>query len=494
MAREHGVEQMPMNGHEFDEVAEEDAEFAKAPKPKEKHPLQELNERFFAVMEAGKFKIYQEEYDLALDRIYIEKYDYKQFAMMLADKKIQKGDNPVPLAKAWLEWPGRNFYDGVQFLPEYGDEQIISSQRGTRKIFNLWRGFSVNASDKAQCPPLLGRLIREALAGGDETVERYILNWLAYAVQVPHKPAEVAVVFRGAKGTGKSTLGRIFSRLFGQHGMQITSSTLLTGRFNGHLRDTVALFADEAFYAGNKQDESVLKGLITESHLAFEGKGVDARMGRNCVHVMMASNNEWVVPAGLHGERRFAVFDVSQIFRGDVAFFDALNAEIEDPENLGRFLQFLKKRELGRWHPRLEIPKTKAFREQVEIGLTPLQQFIKEALDAGDAGVWEPMVDGWPDGKDVVVPVETFIGAFKTYMRGTGNRLYAHDVSVNAIGRALSGLFEESSFRKRKLSSRPSGYEHLTSARPYVYEFPPLPECREAWDAHSGLPGDWDDV
>jgi hypothetical protein len=91
----------------------------------------------------------------------------------------------------------------------------------------------------------------------------------------------------------------------------------------------LSLFADEAFWAGDKKGESVLKGLITERTLVIEQKGIDAVQWPNRLKVMMAANAAWVVPASYH-ERRFAVFDVSNRYaQGSAsneerkAYFDA---------------------------------------------------------------------------------------------------------------------------------------------------------------------------
>ena len=41
----------------------------------------------------------------------------------------------------------------------------------------------------------------------DKTKFKYLMNWLAWAVQNPHRHAEVVVVFKSdAEGCGKSTL------------------------------------------------------------------------------------------------------------------------------------------------------------------------------------------------------------------------------------------------------------------------------------------------
>ena len=49
--------------------------------------------------------------------------------------------------------------------------------------------------------------------------------------------------------------------------MQIFNSKHLVGAFNGHLRNCLLLFADEAFWAGDKQGESVLKGMLTKTEV-----------------------------------------------------------------------------------------------------------------------------------------------------------------------------------------------------------------------------------
>ena len=56
----------------------------------------------------------------------------------------------------------------------------------------------------------------------------------------------------------------------------------------------------------------VLKGLITEPLLMIEQKGIDPVQWPNRVHVAMAANADWVVPASA-GERRYAVFKCASI-------------------------------------------------------------------------------------------------------------------------------------------------------------------------------------
>ena len=83
----------------------------------------------------------------------------------------------------------------------------------------------------------------------------------------------------------------------GKHGIQVFNPKHVVGNFNGHLRDVLLLFADEAFFAGDRAADGVLKGLITEPSLMIERKGVDAVRAPNLLRVIMATNSDWAVPA-----------------------------------------------------------------------------------------------------------------------------------------------------------------------------------------------------
>ena len=174
---------------------------------------------------------------------------------------------------------------------------------------NIWMGYGVEP-----CPggswALLRQHILENICRGNDVDDRYLTGWMARLVQHPAQQGEVAVVLRGGEGTGKGTLAKALLRLFGSHGFTTASAEHLTGRFNGHMRGCVFMFADEALYAGNKRDASVLKALVTEPVLAVEAKYRNAGQVPNFLHLMMASNADWVIPASLDS-RRFFVLEVS---------------------------------------------------------------------------------------------------------------------------------------------------------------------------------------
>ena len=212
-------------------------------------------------------------------------------------------------------------------------------------------------------------------------MDAYIYGWYAWAVQNPEKQAEAALVSRGPRGSGKGAAHRLFARLFGRHGLHISSSALLTGRFSAHLEKCAAIFADEAFHAGDKQAESQLKRIITEPTIIIEGKGKDAFQAPNRLKIAMASNEDWVAPVGAR-ERRFAIGDVSHARIDDKPYFTALYNEI-DNGGASAMLYDLLDADITGFHPRWSIPQTEALREQARHSLAPELKWLLSLLEDG---------------------------------------------------------------------------------------------------------------
>jgi hypothetical protein len=184
---------------------------------------------------------------------------------------------------------------------------------------------------------------------------------MACAVQHPHRQGEVAVVFRGKEGTGKGVAAKEFGRLLGAHFRHVVHAKHLTGHFNAHLQQCSVLFADEAFFAGDRSHESILKALITEETLLIESKGIDPFPVRNCVHLIMSSNSDWVIPAGADA-RRYFVLNVGDARIQDHGYFAAITAEM-DSGGREALLDLLLGRDLSGFNVRL-VPQTKALAEQ----------------------------------------------------------------------------------------------------------------------------------
>jgi hypothetical protein len=344
------------------------------------------------------------------------------------------------LGAYWLKWKHRRSYEGIDMEPDA--PEVLPNG-----CLNLWRGFAVEPA--AGGWPLMQRHIAEVLADGDPAALDYIMKWSAWAVQNPGERAEAALVFRGSKGSGKGTFAHALRRMFGAHGLHVANSKHLVGAFNAHLRNCLLLYADEAFWAGDKQGESTLKALITEQTLTIEQKGVDAVQWHNRIHLIMTANAEWVVPAS-HDERRYAVFAVSEKYMGDEKYFESLHAEIANG-GLEAMLHDLKQVKLGKWHPR-QIIKTQALAEQKMQSMSPLHEWFESLLQDG---VIPPAPKDAPD--------TAMIAYLLNHARDFAPKL--RELNATRLGRFLGQ----------------HGCIKLHRANGNAWRFPELPKARELW-------------
>ena len=344
---------------------------------------------------------------------------FQAFERLHSNVLVWRGGKPVKLGKFWLEHPNRRQYAGVSFVPNGPD--ILPGN-----IKNLWLGFAVQPK-QGDCNLILKHIL-EVLANGDEAYANYILNYLAWTVQHPDKQAEVVLIFKGSEGTGKGLLGRLIMDLFGSASMHISSSRHLVGNFNAHLEGTVVLFADEAFWAGDKAGRGAFFALITEPFITVERKGIDAKQVINRLHIIMATNEDWVVPAE-YDSRRYAVFEVSDKYKQKAEYFKPIYEQIEQG---GReaFLFDLLHRDIGDFHPR-QIIKTAAFRDQVASSLGPLPAWWAGFLEDG----FLPVVLG--DAPKNVIPSSHLRGGMDLRdMMRKGDQRFVH-VSQHKITKFL---------------------------------------------------------
>ena len=334
--------------------------------------LDRLNAEFCVVLDCGRARVlhFEEERQEHHKRQVANFLSFEDFRNFHMNRFVEVGEKRMPLGQWWLRHADRRQYRGLTFEP--GAERELDGR------LNLWRGWGVGP--KAGDWSRMKAHIRDVLAGNDTAFHDYIMRWIAWAVQHPAERAQAALVFKGKKGTGKGTLGNALCRIFGQHGTHISTAEHLAGRFNGHLRDACFLFADEAYWPGDKGAEGSLKRLVTEPDLFIEAKGRDGITVPNMLHVMMASNDDWIVPAG-EDERRYAVFGVSDLHKQDERWFGPLNEQME-AGGYEAMLHDLLRHEIGDWHPR-RIPRTEALLEQQSRGLSPEDAWWCELLETG---------------------------------------------------------------------------------------------------------------
>lgn len=343
----------------------------------------DLSQKYTRVMTGGKHSIAYDGPDGKMQLI-----DQKQLELKHQNQKIKIGekiDSRTSKSKDIV----RNVITAWAEQSENHAKELIFEPNAPEKAgyLNTWRGLAVEPieadGETKEKLTLINEHIEKIVCAGDPALINYFFNWCAYTFQKPEKQAGAAVVLVGEKGTGKSIIGHFLMKIWGEmfHALHIPNRDHLVGKFNGHLQNVCFVFADEAFFAGDKAAEGVLKSLITEPFLMIERKGFDAFQQKNYVKVFMATNNEKAVPAS-RDERRYCVFNVSNEKRGERAYFDALYAAIHCPAVQAAFLYEMLKRPLNGFHTG-DIPESQGLKEQRYQSLGSAARWLADALEEG---------------------------------------------------------------------------------------------------------------
>ena len=344
--------------------------------------IEMMNARHAVVREGGKTIVITEEHDPVLDRIVLARSSFSDLRNFYRNRLVNVGSDEKPdrkmLGEYWLSHPARRQFEGVTFQPG----------KATPGYFNLWKGFAV-VPVRGEWS-LMRSHIQEVICGGNATVFQWLLGWMAAAVQFPDCPAEISIVLRGKQATGKGVFARSFGSIFGQHFVHVSNLRHLVGNFNAHLHDALVLFADEVSWIGDRQAEGVLKMLVTEPFIPIERKGRDVITAKNHLHILIASNHEWVVPAEFD-DRRFLVIDVSDEHVRDIEYFRAIVDQMK-AGGLAAMLHDLQQLDLSGIDLR-QAPATEALREQKRFSMTPQQRWWFEKLNSGEL---LPGHENWP--------------------------------------------------------------------------------------------------
>jgi Mesyanzhinovviridae DNA primase len=431
--------------------------------------LEELNEKHAVIKTGNKVGVLTlptpGEINRKLEILSIEGFKNWYWNRVIEVGTDSKGrDITKKLGIWWLEHPKRREYQGIVFAP---NKEIPG-------YYNLWDGFAVEPIS-GDCSIFLEH-IRVNVAHGNEEHFNYVIAWMADIFQNPDSKCGTSLVLRGKQGTGKTIIGKVLSSLLEKHCLRISDPRHLAGHFNSHLSSILLLHADEAFWAGDKSSEGKIKDLITGDTQLIEYKGKEPFSIDNFVRLLVTGNPDWVVPAG-HEERRFAVFDMSERNIQDHEFFESMQKQM-DHGGREALLHYLLNFDLSKVNLK-KIPKTQALLHQKLHTLDSMDSWLLDILREG-------ILPGYNEHNN---KTPTFV-MFRSYLK------HSHDLGIprrsceTRVGMYLKKLFP-------KLIKVNGDYEESlyasSTTKVKLYSFPPLNECRRAFEGWLGIKFDWDD-
>lgn len=442
--------------------------------------VEEFNERYAVVIIGGRFVVLDENWKvLGRDRTPVhERIRFltpDAFERWHANRIFVAGEKQWTAAQLWMRHADRRQYQGLTFDP--------SRPPGGADVggyYNLWQGYTVEPDPRATCQIFLDH-IRTNVANGNEGYANFIFGTLADMFQSPTDRKGIALVLRGRQGTGKTVVGKHVGKLIEGNYALVDDPRYIVGNFNSHLVSVLLIQADEGFWAGDKQAEGRLKGLITSDRQMIEMKGKDPIQVPNYVRLLVTSNHSWVAPAG-YEERRFAVFDVGELCMQNHEYFANMAAELADG-GYGALLHLLQTFDTRPIELR-RVPHTSALFEQKIASLSPEDSWWFTSLSRG----WIVISDQISTGSDPEPALET----------------WPTEIEIERVHRSYVAHCDQAGVRHKKISAQlgndlrklvaglERGRATISGRRPYVYRLPSLEVCRAEFERRIGTRIDWE--
>jgi hypothetical protein len=230
-----------------------------------------------------------------------------------------------PVFKMFESSPLRRRVGGRDLYPDFNPGSIFrisragdtipddeDSSQGTMTMFNTWRGWPIHPTKNpdhgmlAQCHFMMNKLFGYLSQDNKEQIE-WLKQWIAWTVQNPGQKQQIAPVFVGGQGVGKSFFGNIFLEQLFQNQWGSASPKILEGAFSVEpFINKMFVFIDEAkFHSESSTDE--IKKLIRSDRMGGAEKFQSARTYRIFARIVFASNR-WDMTIGQSNTQDRALF------------------------------------------------------------------------------------------------------------------------------------------------------------------------------------------
>lgn len=273
------------------------------------------------------------------------------------------------LMKDFLSDQGTQLFNQIAFTPTPLGSNIL----------NLWIGPTARGIPGRF--DLIDEFLRDVICDSSLADYDYLVSFLAHALQRPEEKPGVMPVLIGSQGTGKGTLLRLLSIIWGKTSLQVSDVDKVIGRFNAAIERNFMILMDEALFKGDNRAIERLKSMITEPVIGIEQKMQPSRT-ISSVHRFIAVTNHEKFARVDRDDRRFIVFRVSDRRKGDDVYFKKLHAEIETGVSVSAFVHHLEQLDLSGFNVRIR-PKTAEHTNQKIQSLEGFDRFWFEVLYSG---------------------------------------------------------------------------------------------------------------
>jgi len=282
------------------------------------------------------------------------------------------GEDNLKWTKIWRSLKYIRTFENVDFLPH-----PLPCPNYTLNTFNGLRAAKLPSCEQKNIDLLLNHI--KILSGNDEAGTKYIIDYLAHAVQKPGELPRVALVFQSDQGTGKNIFFENFVRkmLGCEYLLQTAEMDKVIGRFS-MINNKLFVIMDETSGKDSFSNSDKIKNIITAEQVAWERKGIDGININNCGRYLFFSNNETPVKIE-SSDRRYVVYKCSNDRQNDSVYFKEMSKMFNDDAVIKTFYNYLMHDvDISDWDSINDRPITEAYQDIQSANTPAMAKWLEE--------------------------------------------------------------------------------------------------------------------
>jgi len=324
------------------------------------------------------------EYNTAQMREY---FSNKKIKAEIIEKSFNRSGSEILTKKT----VSKSFFDIWHEDPDMLEYLDIDFQCDLNKVpkttFNLFKGFNhfndLEIKD-VDLNPVFNHI--KSLVNYDESHFEYVLNWLAFKIQNPHKLPDTSLIFISEEGVGKDLFYTLLTQVFGEQYCGITDKLdKIVGNFNSLLGGKLLFCINETNPVESQSRIDNITNIITAKTVLIEAKYKNPVKCNNFCVFIFFSNNIFAFPVN-SGSRRPVIFQSSDKYlpinygvEKSVKHFKNLDDTFNDRNFQYAFLRFLQQRDITAWNPK-DFKKSKLHDILIESSIEPIYFWMAQVV------------------------------------------------------------------------------------------------------------------
>lgn len=272
----------------------------------------------------------------------------------------------------WYKCDTKRVYDDVGIFP--------TGKTCPSNYFNMWKPFDMELVTEWEQRDDAIEIFKNhllILCGNDAIVYDYFIKWIAQMVQYPAVKS-ICPVLISKEGAGKGTILQLFSKMFGSRKVFETTqpSRDVWGEFNGLMAEAFLVNLNELSKKETLESEGKIKGLITDSTLKINNKGIAQYDVESFHHFIVTTNSENPMSTNKDDRRKLIIRSSDELI-GNKAYFNKIYELLGDVNVVKSCYEYFKSIPDMDKFGSLPIPETEYQNDLKEMSISPIESWLK---------------------------------------------------------------------------------------------------------------------